>query len=198
MSPDRDRRATLAWLARAGIGSIALPGLLSGCADGNPIKPVTASGYGLDPTLTAPHVPWPLTFTDAEKAVATVLADVMLPADARSPAASTLGVPAFVDEWVSAPYTTQRADRIVILQGLRWLDRAGFAKMAPAMADRMTGTLRTSTDTALIAFFARFRAICLVAYYSTDVGMADIGYVGNQASETFDGPPAAVLERIGV
>jgi hypothetical protein len=45
-----------------------------------------------------------------------------LPADANSPAASAVGVPAFIDEWVSAPYPDQQQHRGVIRGGLAWLN----------------------------------------------------------------------------
>src|SRR5207248_1209542 len=65
---------------------------------------------------------WPLTFTDAQRKAAAALADVILPKDQYGPAASEVGVPEMLDEWISAPYPAQRADRPVILDGLGWLD----------------------------------------------------------------------------
>ena len=60
--------------------------------------------------------------SDEQRRTATALCDVIIPADATSPAASAVGVPDFIDEWISAPYPAQQRDRTVILQGLAWLD----------------------------------------------------------------------------
>jgi hypothetical protein len=36
------------------------------------------------------------------------------------------------------------------------------------------------------------------AYYATPAGWKAIGYVGNTPLTSFDGPPAEVLEKLGV
>ena len=51
-----------------------------------------------------------------------MLCDLIIPQDAESPSASSVGVVDFIDEWVSAPYPSQRQDRKTILDGLAWLD----------------------------------------------------------------------------
>ena len=38
----------------------------------------------------------------------------------------------------------------------------------------------------------------LGGYYTTDTGTKDVGYVGNVALSTFDGPPTEVLEKLGI
>ena len=35
-------------------------------------------------------------------------------------------------------------------------------------------------------------------YYTTDIGAKDLGYVGNYAMQTFDGPPPEVLKQLGI
>ena len=47
-------------------------------------------------------------------------------------------------------------------------------------------------------FFSRFRSLCAGAYYTTPAGWNAIGYVGNVPLAKFDGPPAEVLEKLGV
>ena len=47
-------------------------------------------------------------------------------------------------------------------------------------------------------FFSRFRSLCAAAYYATPPGWKAIGYVGNVALPTFDGPPEEVLRKLGV
>jgi hypothetical protein len=62
--------------------------------------------YGGDPNLLKVYEPgdlWPLTFTDAQRKTASVLADVIIPKDRLGPAATEVAVPAMIDEWISAP-----------------------------------------------------------------------------------------------
>jgi hypothetical protein len=173
----------------------------------------TGEGYGFDPPLPKFYKPgevWPLTFDAAQRAAATALADTILPADALGPAASEVGVVEMVDEWVSAPYPQQRADRPVILDGLAWLDdeaarRFGnhFTTVRPeqrrAICDDICNPQEAKPELRKpAAFFARFRALCAAAYYSTPAGWQAIGYVGNTPLPSFDGPPEEVLKRLGV
>jgi hypothetical protein len=132
------------------------------------------------------------------------LADLILPADEHAPAASALGVPAFVDEWVSAPYPSQAADRKTILEGLVWLDQAAGGRFAGLSEDRAGQILdsicnpRTASDAKAAHFFQRFRAVCMAGYYTTPEGWAAIGYVGNKPSQTFPDPPAEVLAKLKI
>lgn len=169
--------------------------------------------YGTDPDLQKVYKPgdlWPLTFDQKQLRAAESLADIILPADDLGPAASTLGVPDMVDEWISAPYDPQRNDRPLILEGLGLIDaearkryRKDFADLAEeektAICDAICDTSKVADDLKQAArFFARFRALCAGAYYATPEGWKAIGYVGNMATATFDGPPPEVLARLGV
>src|SRR5215210_8011381 len=79
-------------------------------------------GIGFDPNLLKKEIPWPRLLTAAEKRAVTALADLIIPADEFGPAASAVGVPDFIDEWVSAPYDQQIKDRKIIRAGLAWLE----------------------------------------------------------------------------
>ena len=46
--------------------------------------------------------------------------------------------------------------------------------------------------------FALVRDLVATAFFTTTEGMADIGYVGNVPTATFDGPPPEVLKRLGL
>jgi hypothetical protein len=67
-------------------------------------------GIGTDPNLQKKEIPWPLVLTDAELKTVKVLGDIIIPADENGPEASAVGVPEFINEWVSAPYEQQRGD----------------------------------------------------------------------------------------
>ena len=173
-------------------------------------------GYGTDPQPQKFYKPgdfWPLTFTPAQKKAATALADTILPKDQYGPAASEVGVVEMIDEWVSAPYPNQQADRPVILDGLAWLDaesakrfgggEKSFADLSAeqkhAVCDDIcyTGTAKPEFKKAA-HFFSRFRSLCAGAYYATPAGWKAIGYVGNVALPSFDGPPPEVLKMLDV
>lgn len=198
--PTVDRRTTLKWLASAmvsaGVARAQVPvgaGADTGAGYfylGTP-APARGPGYGRDPDLLNPAVPWERTMTPPQLRVAAALCDMIIPADEVSPAATAVGVHEFIDEWVSAPYPNQQQDREMIFDGLEWLERtarevfaAGFADIADderaglldriAFADRVEPGLE---DTA--AFFHQFRNLTLSAFFSTEVGRADIGYIGN-------------------
>jgi len=177
------------------------------------VPPVLATGYGSDPLLNRTYNPgdsWPLTLSRIQLVAAIALADVILPADNLGPAASEVRVIDFVDEWVSAPYPAQLLDRNIVLPGLDWLDAEAtgrFGRVFAALALEQQQTIcddicfeQRATDEfkAGARFFSRFRSLCAAAYYATPEGWEAIGYVGNQPSLTYDGPPDEVLTRLGV
>ena len=170
-------------------------------------------GYGTDPVLNKTYQPgevWPLTMNKAEKTAATALADLILPADELGPAASAIRVPDFIDEWISAPYPDQQEVRPVIQKGLKWIDeesRKRFQKDFATLSEKGQTAIcddicdgekaKPEFKTATI-FFGSFRSLAMGAYYSTPEGWKAIGYVGNVARESFDGPPPEVLKKLGL
>jgi hypothetical protein len=116
----------------------------------------------------------------------------------------------FIDEWISAPYPQQRADREIILPGLQWIEAeaqnrfgqpfAGIKdEQRAAIADAICSPAKAAPDAATAAkFFARFRDLTAGGFYTTPVGMKDIGYVGNVPMERFDGPPPELLRKLGL
>src|SRR4051812_7876803 len=135
-------------------------------------------GYGADPDLLTPHKPgdfWPLTFNAEQKKAAAALADTIIPKDALGPAASEVGVVEMADEWVSAPYPSQRADRAVVLNGLAWIDAESQRRFGKAFAGASEQQRRAICDDVCdpaaakapfkeaAVFFARFRDICASA-----------------------------------
>ena len=84
-----DRRVTLKWM----FGAMAASGVpVSGAyAAQAPVwpqaspAPVAAPGYGTDPTLMEPIVPWPKTLTEAQLKTTAALCDTILPAEGKWP-----------------------------------------------------------------------------------------------------------------
>lgn len=208
-----DRRETLSWLMRALALSAAPTVPLERAAASMRPRPArrraardtsAARGYGRDPNLLDPHFTWPLTLGAERKSAVALLADVFLPADGASPPASRLGVQDFVDEWISAPYPQQQNDRVVVLAGLTDLERESggpLHELDAARARELVAGLQsraTAGEPAAARFFSRFRRICLIGYYTTPAGVAELGYVGYQPSVRFAGPPREVLAKLGV
>ena len=227
MKPDKtggmvvDRRTTIRWLAAAMIASV------QGCSAprrfvGDEIPPAdptgpllgdalapAGTGYGKDPDLSDPTVPWPRTMTNRQLDACAQLCDLVLPADERSPAASALGVHEFIDEWISAPYSQQQADRALILEHLEWLERqcrsrygGGFADTDPRELDELIAMV-AGPDPAdpqvrrQAECFARFRYVAVGAYYTTAEGIADIGYLGNvPVTGDYPGPSKAAMAHL--
>lgn len=182
-----DRRTALAWIGAAGAAVAGGVGLaVYGAGDR-----AEAKGYGTDPNLVKPApAPWPRLLTKDELQATAVLTDFILPATATAPAASALGIPDFIDEWVSAPYPDQVRDRVVIRNGLQRIMPALLA--GGARRDTALAALPRSTGEASRAFFRRFRDLTVGAYYTTEAGFEDIGYIGNEARAADPGPSAEV------
>jgi len=191
-----DRRTALAWIGVVGAAAAAGAGVVvyGPMKGGEPVH----RGYGTDPNLTKPErAPWSRIMTQAQLQTAAVLADFILPAGGAAPAASALGIPDFIDEWVSAPYPDQVKDRSVVLNGLNAL---GAKVLKAASTDRTAAmqALATSPDPLTKAFWKKFRGLTIGAYYTTEAGFKDIGYIGNVPRASDPGPSAevkTVLER---
>lgn len=185
-----DRRTALTWIGVVGAATAVGAGVVVyGPKIGGKAE---AKGYGTDPKLNPPmKAPWPRIMNDDQLQIAAVLADFILPATTTAPSASALGVPDFIDEWVSAPYPDQLKDRPLILDGLQALGPGLLKADAPARAAKLSALAGTP-------FFKRFRALTVGAYYTTEAGFKDLGYIGNVTRASDPGPSdevKAALER---
>ncbi len=201
-----DRRTTIKWVLAASAAGPLL-GMRARRAPGA----LMVQGYGTDPNLLTAYHPgelWPLTLTAPQRRLAGILADIMIPADERSPSASAVGVVEFIDEWVSAPYPTHQRDRAVVLDGLGWLDAEATRRFARGFADLDAGEQRSicndicdesraaSARRGAARFFALFRDLTAGGFYSTPAGRRDLGYIGNVPMASFDGPPPELLRKL--
>ena len=213
-----DRRVTLQWL----LGAVAASGVpLNGAYAAAPVAPVApvdpawpkttpaavvAPGYGTDPTLLEPVVPWPRTLSAAQLRTVAALCDTILPAEGPHPAPSAIGIQDFIDEWVSAPYPEQSSDRPLLLAGLAWVDDAAQARHGrryaaldqPARAAILGDAVRADPNGR--RFLDRMKFLTTGAYYTSEPGVAELGYVGNVALEgDYPGPsPEALAHLDGV
>lgn len=169
-----------------------------------------SEGYGQDVDVNNPVVTWDKTLDANQLKNLSVIGDLIIPADEKSPSASRLEITDFVDEWVSAPYPDQQKDRDTIVRGLARLngranenDARYFYNLAEGDQASMFEALAKSIEAGNASedddlFFERVVYLYVGGYYTTDEGMEDIGYAGNVPLETFDGPPAEIRKLIGV
>ena len=206
-----DRRQAIKWVLTAAAALSVTPGGSLGFPA--PATAGAASGYGTDPKLNEVYKPgdlWPLTFDNEQRRAAAALCDVIIPADDRSPSASQLKVHDFIDEWISAPYPRQQAERKVVLDGLAWLDaeskrrfKKSFAALSSAqqtaICDDICSRGKAKPQFAAAAgFFSTFRNLVAGGFYTTPEGIKDLQYVGNVALTQFDGPPPEVLKHLNL
>ena len=201
-----DRRAALKWM----LAATATVQLIDANTFGQEVDPLSL-GYGTDPDLLKGEVPWERTMTPEQLRTTSKLADIILPRTGpESPSASEVNVPDFFDEWISAPYENHQADRKMILEGLAWLNRESQRRFGTdfhllakpeytAICDDIAYLPEALPEYEVGArFFAKFRSMTMGGYYTTNIGQKDIGYVGNYAMATFDGPPPEVLKQLGI
>ena len=135
---------------------------------------------------------------------------MIIPADAHSPSASSLGAPAYINEHVSAPLEGSARDLVRVRGGVAWLNVESTRRFGRAFA-RLTTAQKTQIcdDICFVPkakpefrqgarFFSLVRNLTATAFYTTDEGMKDIGYVGNVALPKWDPPPRAVLKHLGL
>lgn len=157
------------------------------------------------PAVTPPRVQF---FAATEMATVTLLADMIIPADARSGSASDSGVPEFIDFMM-----TDTRDRTLpgrMRGGLAWLDaesrrRHGQRFVAvpeqgrAALLDDIAWPSRARPETSHgVAFFSMFRDMVASGFWSSEMGIEDIGYIGNTALPEWRGCPPEVLDRLGL
>jgi hypothetical protein len=146
-------------------------------------------------------------FTAAELALLGQLADMIIPSDERSGSATDSGALVYMDFVVgeSSP-KTQQAWR----DGLKWFDeecQRRYSKVfvecsvsqRAALLDAVAWPDRT--DKALKAqgeFFNRLRDLTGSAFFSSKMGVHDLGYMGNVPNPNWQGAPKAALDELGV
>jgi len=177
-----------------------------------PIFPLPPSplGYGTDPNLVAPVVPWAFTLTPVERDLIGLLSDIILPGTQDQPAPSAAGVAEFFDEWLSAPYPQQETDRELVKNGLILIERMAeekFAKPFAELSELQKAAIVTDIASAgpsdcqfeiKVQFFRRFRYLLLGAYFTSSIGPKAIGYIGNVPLNSFPRVSDEVVEKIEI
>jgi hypothetical protein len=192
-----DRRTAIKWVMAAS-AALRLPSVSFDALAAAP----AAQGYGKDPDLMKVYKSgdlWPLTFTEEQRKTATALCDLIIPADDTSPAASSVGVVDFIDEWISAPYPEHAVDRKTVVDGIAMIDSEAQRRFGTTFAQLSTTQMTTIADAVSTEpFFVRYRGLTAGGFYTTPIGMRDLKYVGNVAMAAFEGPTPEILKRLGL
>ena len=146
------------------------------------------------------------TFFDAhEMKTIAVLADIIIPADDVSGSASEAEVPAFIEFIVKDIPSHQ----IPMRGGLKWMDLHCLKEYKKAFIDCNTQQqIELVNQIAYpdkakpemrqgVVFFNRMRNLTASGFYTSKIGIDDIGYVGNKAN-IWAGVPADVLAQYGL
>ena len=144
-------------------------------------------------------------FTSAELATITVLADIIIPKDEKSGSASDAGVPAFIEFIVKDMPDHQ----VPMRGGLRWLDITCLKRYEKSFVDcSKEQQLQLIDEIAYpslakpdmqqgVTFFSRMRSLTASGFFSSKMGMEDLGYVGNRPNK-WEGVPADDIKKYGL
>jgi len=144
-------------------------------------------------------------FNKHEMATITVLADIIIPKDDVSGSASDAKVPDFIEFIVKDIPEHQ----VPMRGGLKWLDIYSFNKFQKSFVELSSSNQLSIVDEiaypkkakpgmqAGVAFFNRMRDLTASGFYTSEIGVKDIGYVGNSPNQ-WAGVPDDVLKQYGM
>ena len=146
------------------------------------------------------------TFFDAhEMKTIGILSDIIIPKDGTSGSATDAGVPAFIEFIVKDMPHHQTPMR----GGLKWLDiqclkrfNSDFASSTSqqqiGMVDEIAYPEKTKPELQQgVAFFNKMRDLTACGFFTSEIGIKDLGYVGNKPNQ-WDGVPQDVLDQYGL
>jgi len=218
-----DRRKSLKLIAT---GAIAAPAVIAGCKTSDkkadPAKEDPKFTIDRNPDeLKAEKelLAKEKFFTDHEMATITILADIIIPKDEISGSASEAKVPEFIEFIVKDMPNHQTPLR----GGLRWLDMQSLKRFGKSFKDiEQKQQLEIVDDIAYpaieykdekgntvkkgkvkpgmeqgVAFFSLMRNLTATGFYTSEMGVKDIGYQGN-TNNSWNGVPDEILQQYKV
>ncbi len=143
----------------------------------------------------------PKNFTDDEYRLVQLLVDYVIPRDARSGSATQAGVPQFMD-FILGEYP---GNRTWMKDGIAWMNAEcrrrfdkGFISCSEAQRREVLDAIAyprraRAEDRAGVDFFTRFRNLTSSGFWTSRIGIADIGFLGNRPVGEWVGTPPNVL-----
>jgi len=205
------RRDSLKTLLIGGIAGATIP--LQGCKT-DPIENtevVVSNGnvYGRTPSEKEhdEKVNAEIFLNEKELTTIAILCDIILPATPTAGSATEAEVPAFIDFIVKdMPH-----HQLPMRGGLMWLNGESNKRYNKAFADCSHDEQISIVDDIAypdpenkkpemspgISFFNRMRNLTMTGYYTSKMGIDDLGYVGNRPN-LWDGVPQEILDKRGL
>ncbi|HIY76761.1 MAG TPA: gluconate 2-dehydrogenase subunit 3 family protein [Candidatus Sphingobacterium stercorigallinarum] len=143
-------------------------------------------------------------FNEHEMATITVLADIIIPQDEVSGSASDAGVPDFIEFMVK----DLPSYKVPMRGGLKWLDVQSEKRYGAVFINlKANQQLAIVDDIAYpeqvkpgmepgVAFFSTMRNLTSSGFFTSEMGVKDIGYVGNRPG-VWQGVPEDLLKEHG-
>ena len=201
-----DRRKYLKTLA---LGTVSTGAILESCNTES--KPVASS----IPAPTYDRTPEELEyynkimsekfFDEHEMKTISILADIIIPRDEVSGSATDAGVPDFI-EFIAKD---MKHHQVPLRGGIKWLDLQCMRQYNKPFSDcSSTQQIEMVDQIAFpeqakpemqqgVAFFNRMRDLTACGFFTSKIGIADLGYAGNQPNQ-WDGVPQEVLNQYGM
>jgi len=203
-----DRRKYLKTLAVGTVGTLSAVSLIESC------KPEDkAKGMAAAPTID--RTPAELEyynklmaekfFDEHEMKTISVLADIIIPKDDTSGSATDAKVPDFIEFIVKDKPSHQTPMR----GGLKWLDLHCMKKFTNSfvecsasqqieMVDEIAFPEKAKPEMQQgVAFFNLMRDLTATGFFTSKIGIDDLGYVGNRPNQ-WDGVPQDVLDQYNI
>lgn len=202
-----NRRSSLKYMALSAFSGV----LLDACRPADKKAAIVANANG-EGALTIDRTPEEAAhekklaaeqfFTEHEMATIALLCDIIIPADDVSGSATEAKVPDFIEFIVKDMPDNQ----VPMRGGLRWLDlqmagRHGKAfkdcskEQQIAMIDAIAYPAKAAPDMQQgVAFFNRMRSLTASGFYTSEMGIKDLGYMGNRPNQ-WNGIPQEVLHQ---
>lgn len=141
-------------------------------------------------------------FSAHEMATITVLADIIIPKDDKSGSASEAKVPEFIEFIVK----DMPEHQLPMRGGLKWLDLQCLNRFQKPFKDASSAQQIEMVDLIAypkkakpgmeqgVAFFTLMRSLTATGFFTSEMGVKDLGYAGNTPNK-WTGVPADVLKQ---
>jgi hypothetical protein len=191
-------------------GAVAVPAVIAGCNTEDKKVTEEVPRFNLDRAKEELEREKQLLaqknfFTDHEMATIAVLSDIIIPADEISGSATDAKVPEFIEFIVK----DMPGHQVPMRGGIRWLDLQSFKRFEKAfkdcsieqqlqLVDEIAYPKKAKTEMSQgVQFFSLMRNLTATGFYTSQIGVKDIGYAGNVATQ-WNGVPDDVLKQYKV
>jgi hypothetical protein len=202
-----DRRKSLKLIVT---GAVATPIAIAGCKTNDKKQSVPLAGdnnFSLDRNPDELKYENKLLaeekfFTEHEMATITILVDIIIPKDKVSGSASDAKVPKFIEFIVK----DMPQHQVPLRGGLRWLDMQCLKQFEKSfidcteeqrisLIDQVAYPEKAKPDMRQgVHFFRLMRDLTASGFYTSEMGVKDLGYAGNRPNQ-WNGVPDEVLKQ---